>query len=147
MWHIYAMSRRTRSRPSSPLPKGKLPTPWKGASAATTVHRRNLARVGPHKTARPLGRRFLYGGGSRATCGITPGPCGAVACCCLVGPLSIQHVDTREDLLPEVGDVIVDDGDLHKAGVDHLEHVFVFDLIGKELEGNWRLFSASRLSR
>ena len=46
MWHVSVISRPTPSKPPSPLPKGKLPRHWKGASAATTVRRRNGVR--PH---------------------------------------------------------------------------------------------------
>ena len=39
----------------------------------------------------------------------------------------LVHVDTGEHLAPELGQVVVHDGDWSEAGVDHLEHVIVLE--------------------
>jgi len=37
----------------------------------------------------------------------------------------VVHGQVREDLFPEVREVIIDDRDLDQSGVDHLEQIFV----------------------
>ena len=40
------------------------------------------------------------------------------------------HVEIGEHLLPEVGQIVVDDGDRRETGIDHLEHVIVLEDVG-----------------
>ena len=40
------------------------------------------------------------------------------------------HRDVGEHLAPELGQIVVHDGDRGEAGVDHLEHVIVFEDVG-----------------
>ena len=62
-------------------------------------------------------------------------------------------VRSGEDLLPELRQVVVDDGDGDESRVDHLEHVVVFEVVVRELHQHRRLalapsacsLSASRL--
>ena len=42
----------------------------------------------------------------------------------------LVHLDAGEHLAPELGQIVVHDGDRGEAGVDHLEHVIVFEHVG-----------------
>ena len=53
------------------------------------------------------------------------------------------HRDVGEHLAPELGQVVVHDGDRGEAGVDHLEHVIVFEDVGRLVDHHRRL--AARL--
>ena len=44
------------------------------------------------------------------------------------------HGEVGEDLLPEVRQVIVDDGRRNEPGVDHFEQVVVFEAFGRGLD-------------
>jgi membrane-bound lytic murein transglycosylase MltF len=54
-----------------------------------------------------------------------------------------MHLDVGEHLAPERCQIVVDDGNRREAGVDHLEHVIVFEHIGSDRDDDWRL--AARL--
>jgi hypothetical protein len=44
---------------------------------------------------------------------------------------AVVNLDACEDLLPEAGEKVVDDGDWREAGVNHLEDVVVFEHVGR----------------
>ena len=56
---------------------------------------------------------------------------------------ALVHLETGEHLAPEVGQIVVHDGDRDKAGVDHLEHVIVLEHLGGLVDHHRRL--AARL--
>ena len=64
---------------------------------------------------------------------------------CAAGPHSDirVHLDISEHPAPELSQIVVDDGDRGKAGVDHLEDVVVFEDVGGDRDHHWRL--AARL--
>jgi hypothetical protein len=49
------------------------------------------------------------------------------------------HREAGEDLLPERREVVVDNRDRDQPGVDHLQHVVVFEVVGDELHEHRRL--------
>ena len=57
--------------------------------------------------------------------------------------MSVCTVMLGEDLAPELGQVVVHDGDRGEAGVDHLEHVVVLEHVGGLVDHDRRL--AARL--
>src|SRR5436189_271369 len=50
-----------------------------------------------------------------------------------------------EDLLPEIGDVVLDDGRLDEAGVHHLEDVLVLEILGRQPNLDLRLARLAEL--
>ena len=55
------------------------------------------------------------------------------------------HIEAGEDLLPEIGQIVVDDGDRCETGVDHLEDVVVFEDVGRLLDHHGRLAARFQL--
>ena len=50
-----------------------------------------------------------------------------------------MHLDVGEHLAPELGQIVVHDGDRGQAGVDHLEDVVVFEHAGGLVDDHRRL--------
>ncbi len=57
------------------------------------------------------------------------------------------HLEIGEHLAPELGQIVVHDGDRREAGVDHLEHVIVFEDGGGLHEHDWRLAASPSVAR
>ena len=57
----------------------------------------------------------------------------------------LVHVDAGEHLAPELGQVVVHDGNRGEAGVDHLEHVIVFEHVGRLVDDDCRLAARFQL--
>ena len=55
------------------------------------------------------------------------------------------HVEIGEHLLPEAGQIVVDDGDRRETGIDHLEHVIVLENIGGLVNHHGRLAARGEL--
>ena len=55
------------------------------------------------------------------------------------------HGDAGEHLAPELGQIVVHDGDRGEAGVDHLEHVIVFEDVGGLVDHHGRLAARFQL--
>ena len=60
---------------------------------------------------------------------------------------SAVHRDAGEHLAPELGQIVVHDGDRREAGVDHLEHVVVFEHVGRLVDHDRRLAARFQLLR
>ena len=56
-----------------------------------------------------------------------------------------MHLDIGEYLAPELRQVIVDDGNRRQAGVDHLQHVVVFEHCGGPVDHHGRLAARFQL--
>ena len=58
---------------------------------------------------------------------------------------SLVHLDAGEHLAPELGQIVVHDGNRGEAGVDHLEDVVVFEHVGRLVDDDGRLAARFQL--
>ena len=58
----------------------------------------------------------------------------------------VVHGELREDLLPEVRQVFVNDGERNQAGVEHLEQILVLQRLGASLSITGGFFSVANFS-